>query len=1074
VPLKSQLDARPECVNEGKINQNNTMKKLIISFLIFGAFNLATLLAQNCPSYPYILNITGFFGQCGSADGQVCFDYESGNWAPDCEDITVVISFPTANFNIDLPTGNFSLLVNQSTGLSYLTLDPVNYSDGIWSECFTGTLLVPHTQFTLSLFYSSNPNLPPYDVETFMVDNIIEVGTNSQTTPLNTLTGPNGPLASPGTSPNTPQRIAVRGTLLINQNYSFESNFTINGDNYCELIMMPGSTLEVDKYSTLKTKFANIHGCGENYSWNGIILLGGAPTGGTLKMGMRTTLVEATTGVTMERNSSFDFLDSKIADCGIGVASFGAAMKTITFTGNNNPFSNSISYFEDCNEGIHLENTTMLDLTTGLRGLQFYNMARNGIYLEGTDLMAKEPYFSNCLNGIWVQRPNNKLYVDDIGCFGIGGRGIGIYTVGTTDLRIENGNIVNFGMGIVRRTHAPGEYSEVENIIMRRCINNIWGSVQSSYGTISECNLNALGENVWLSGIGSASHQWSVYNNKGLNSGTTPPDDLPPIPYVNRNIFFSGANRANITENKPIDQLLGIDGVSSPFQNIVIDGGQGVLIGNNKLRTPGGSSSNVELRGCPMTYVDCNIMNQARTALTVMNGCGGSNINANDFSGAWGSYNLVYGSTANQNASTGIQDKLGNRFDPSTPGSPKARYYGSGSLAEQSQYIVGKYTPAPGTPSGVVENVQGNATYPYYLPASSLWFAKSPSGVDQTNCGSLSSEDDKLERAVRTNINLLNAGIAAEYGGEVEFDTKLKLYRHLAKLQQLTTLAPDLSTWYNALSGTDFAKFVAFEQIYEAAIVLTNAQEAQASQLNLEIGTLTDELEAIEWWVTDPATGLTSQDAAKLALYESKKALMNQKMDELSVLVQAKQTKLGTKLGDMQSMNNSIGSQATVSGQNLKTMNNLLLQRYAVGFAGFSTADVNLLTQIAQQCVGQGGEGVYIARALLAEQLETSGIYNDECIVSLRGNDRQTKAITASKLAIMPNPTSDMASVELPEGHNISYLLLLDAFGRKVQGYEIEPKQTILNLNTSGLDNGIYFLAPANEEGSPVRFAVLH
>jgi hypothetical protein len=1049
------------------------MKKPILAFLILGTFGLASLHSQNCPSFPYAFNITGFYGPCGSMDGQVCFEYFSGVLAAGCDDIQVVISYPTANFDIDLPEDDFNYVVNPSTGLSYLSFDIELVSNGTLSRCFTGTLSVPNTVFTLTLYYASNPSLPPLDVETFEVDDIIEIGVQGQPSSLSTYTGPNGPLAPSNLGGgNLPQRVAIYGDMDFNQSYWFTSDVGgFNGLVYSELIMMPGSSIKINPQKVLTTNHINIHGC-NGAVWDGILLQQGTPIGGTFILGKQSTLTDASIGVEMERNANFHFEDSKIANCGIGVGSFGTTLRNITFTGSNN-FWNSISYFEDCNQGLHFENTSTLDLTTGLRGLQFRNMKDYGIYLEGTDLMAKNPYFDGCGNGIFVAKPNKKLYVDDINCYGFGGRGNGIYTVGTQDLRVKNGNIVNFGTGIARKTNAPGEYSEINNVTMRQCVNNVWGTVQSSSGSIIGCDLNSVSDNVWLSGIGGGSHNWSVYNNKGLNAGTTPPDQMPPISFIDRNIFFSVANRASITENKPFNTLLGINGVSAGRTNISINGGEGVVIGNNNLRTPGGTNSNVELWGAPMTTVDCNQMNQARTALSIFGSCGGNFISANDFSGAWGPFNLVYGYQNGPAASTGPQDKLGNRFDPSSAGNPKARFHGSNDLALQSQYIVGKFTPSPNSPSGMVENVQGNATYPFYLPSSSLWFTKSPSGIDNTSCATLTSEDDKLLRAVHTHIGLLNAGIGTEYGPEVEFDAKLKLFRHLDRLQQTTTLEPDLATWHSSLAATDIAKFIDFEQAYEAAIGLPSAQEAQASQLNLELGALTDEMGAIEWWVTDPVTGQVSLDAARLALYESKKASMVQKVDELSALVLARKANLAAALSGLQAINNGIGTQATASGQNLKTVNDLLLQRFAAGFEGFSTAGVNTLTQIAQQCVAEGGEGVYIARALLAEQLETSGTYNDECPLGLREN-RAAKAAAANDLAIRPNPAAGVASVALPEGHNINYLLLLDALGRQLQAFDIAPEQAVLYLDTSGLDNGIYLLAPSNQQGSPVKFAVLH
>ncbi len=103
--------------------------------------------------------------------------------------------------------------------------------------------------------------------------------------------------------------------------------------------------------------------------------------------------------------------------------------------------------------------------------------------------------------------------------------------------------------------------------------------------------------------------------------------------------------------------------------------------------------------------------------------------------------------------------------------------------------------------------------------------------------------------------------------------------------------------------------------------------------------------------------------------------------------------------------------------------------------------------------------------------------YMDECIEEIgtrsSANNDDLK-VSATILTIMPNPTNDLAKVLLSEDHDIPSLLLLDAYGRTVQVFDIEPKQTMMNLNTSGLNTGVYYLSPSNREGIPVRFAVLH
>lgn len=735
----------------------------------------------------------------------------------------------------------------------------------------------------------------------------------------------------------------------------------------------------------------------------------------------------------------------------------------------NNVFASEISYFQNCREGIHFENTSLLDLTGGNLGLQFFDMEDYAIYLEGTDLMAWQVYISGAGNGIWVEEPNNLMIIEEIGCYGYGGKGRGIYTAGTTELQITDGVISDWGTGIYRLSNTANEHTLIDDVNMFNCNHNVWGSVLPSSAEIQFNTMWAVGHNVWLSGIGSGDHTWAIQHNDALRSGMPPPSNPLPVSFLNRNINFSNVNNGRIYLND--------SDFNSPFANIRIGGGQYATIGENTPTTIFSNQRNMEIWGSPMADVYCNTMSGANAALQVMNGCMGSEIRANDFSRAWGDFNLLYGSQFNQNAVTSPQDKKGNLFDLSTSSTPKAKHFTNVTgIAEESQYIVGLFEPGPLPP----QNQQGNSYYPYFESVFSEWFDKAFNGQDDDNCIQFPNELDKIENAVETGINLLEAGIDTIYGDEVAFDTELKLFRHLERLQELTTLDTEQSTWHASLSATDIADFVEFENVYRTAVGYTDAEKGQAEQLSLDISNLRDEMLAIEWYVIDTINGVDSIDTAARALYESKAAELSLKMDTLTALVDAKQQALYAELSNLASINNGIGTQSTVSGQNLKTVNGLLLQRYDPVFAGFSSGDVTTLTQIADQCVGQGGEAVYHARSLLAEHLNDATVteYDDECVEELQprsgGEKGKLKQLATTSLKIMPNPADHIAKVTLPKGHNISSLLLMDAYGRLIKSYELNPEALTLNLNTSELKAGTYSIVPSDKGETPLRFTVIH
>ncbi len=206
-------------------------------------------------------------------------------------------------------------------------------------------------------------------------------------------------------------------------------------------------------------------------------------------------------------------------------------------------------------------------------------------------------------------------------------------------------------------------------------------------------------------------------------------------------------------------------------------------------------------------------------------------------------------------------------FDTSSGGNEKAINYSVLDVAKENQYITGYF------------NTQGNDLFPFFVSNYTLWFEKQ-SGLDYT-CPSppgVVAEPDEavaLERAIRSNIDILNAGLESIYGGEVAFDAKLKLFRHLSRLQQASTLNTEMQTWYNNLSTTDIAKFIQFEQAYQNAIAFSELEASQADQLYSDIKTLSGEINNIVWYSV--TGGLNST----VTVNETQKALRDSKLSEL-------------------------------------------------------------------------------------------------------------------------------------------------------------------------------------------------
>ena len=99
---------------------------------------------------------------------------------------------------------------------------------------------------------------------------------------------------------------------------------------------------------------------------------------------------------------------------------------------------------------------------------------------------------------------------------------------------------------------------------------------------------------------------------------------------------------------------------------------------------------------------------------------------------------------------------------------------------------------------------------------------------------------------------------------------------------------------------------------------------------------------------------------------------------------------------------------ATIHEDNLKTAREIYLNTFALGNFEFTQQEYNTLTDIACQYALEGGEGVYIARALLGEDLDCGGVEQKSGT-----NDNPIKAEQKEeKIKIYPNPTRNLVTIE--------------------------------------------------------------
>jgi hypothetical protein len=140
------------------------------------------------------------------------------------------------------------------------------------------------------------------------------------------------------------------------------------------------------------------------------------------------------------------------------------------------------------------------------------------------------------------------------------------------------------------------------------------------------------------------------------------------------------------------------------------------------------------------------------------------------------------------------------------------------------------------------------------------------------------------------------------------------------------------------------------------------------------------------------------------------------------------------------------------------------------------TESLAAIEAIALQCPLAGGEGVFLARRLLAKIGRQDSLYWNECPQTsskksnVRSDDHEPKKQDKlsqleieSIVRVYPNPVSDKLMVEyanLQLGNRVSLINLL---GVEVAARTIESTSGLLDIDTTVLSSGVYYLKVVSE-----------
>lgn len=996
------------------------MKKLLFLSLLLLLVG-ATSSWADCKKYDYYLDIHGF--ACGTGVGSICF-ITSADWADptDCGDYVVELIYATGTF-IYTDLGDFSLYsFNQTTTvLRYL---PQLFFDTQITGCLEGVLQVPGTVFTLRVVSAVNPN-DIVATSTFTLDQANTVGGPGQTTLLSDAIAQQDLLPA-AQAATTGQTVIVDGTLVIDTNYEFNTAF---GGKYNEIIMRPGARIEVLDGVLFNTYRTTIHGCED--TWDRINI----QSGGTYTCWF-TNISDATVAVELQDHSELslaiiDFYDNETA-----IASYGPNTKDVNILLFSDLFIPS--QIRDGQVGCHFENVSLVNLNGNFR---FLNMETDGIYLDHTDLNAKRLRFSECREaGIRVANQNTMLTVDH--CAFEHGE-YGVLTLGSSDLRVTSSVFSNLTYGVARGSATVGEHTFMQDNHLYLCEMDVLAIVLPSSAEIQFNDLRANRTNVGVWGYGVGEHKWAIQHNTNMQAGNA---QTPGY-----NVSFLNVKGGRVFRN--------INAFST-YRNLSVYGGSDVKIGYN-IPLIASNNANIAIFGSPNGTVYCNTT-EGPLGLNVISTCTGTEIRGNTLSGE--GLNLAYGTPGSVFATTGPQLYKGNLFDESSEGNVKVINYSDLSTAQLNYFQL-----------GFLAGAQGTEYNPFFTSAYNKWFDKDFAGTDYTCPPGFTDpgpvDVDRIRSAAAVNIAHLNGSAGSVYGQATAFDLKLKLFRFLDELNEKSSLTSVEQSWYGALGAISTGKAVAFEKAFANAAAFSAAEAAQAEGLKQQIGDLTAAINALEWYGFDGAAGTFTVNPTLKTEFELKQADLTETAGDLRDLLNARHNSLLAASHELASLNAQITGME-IPAQNLRAVNGLLLARLSAGFAGFTASEVQTLSGIANQCASLGGEGVFSARALLADVTKSIAEYNDECLGGnmLRG-DLPAPAPATGVIALFPNPAGDYSTITLERGHSCTGLSVRDLLGRLVERIPVEAGQTYIPFKIDWKP-GVYFLTAENSGLPAVKLTV--
>jgi hypothetical protein len=638
--------------------------------------------------------------------------------------------------------------------------------------------------------------------------------------------------------------------------------------------------------------------------------------------------------------------------------------------------------------------------------------------LAGQSLNVKNTTFENCSVGIRATNLSELTIEDNL--FHLSANGVQIHNPRSTIARIINGNKFNVARGVsVTGTGTAREIVISEN------------DFQLNPDAATETDFSAVAVNGWTAPI-AATGDFLISDNVIL---------MMPNPGGG---YFSGINVVNT-----IDAVIEWNKITvqSQGRGIVVGGAQNTIVAYNKIESAGGDYAvrGVEVGFSPNTTVECNNVYGNICLLFIgSSDCIAANctqIRGNELEQIPGSLH-TWGELVLLNAVTSPQKWQGNKWlgvDVNDPSSFGANYVGDVLMAPLSKFIP-HTNQLPYHPEHVLVNNSFQDPTVWFEPElSSTFYVCDPMAPQYTD------PDD----VILIYETYAEGGFeAAGYGKGAQWMAERHLYRNLKTTPALLS-GTILPQFYSDAASGPIGAFYDIEQGIGTLGQIPDSVKTLLETLYEDEQTYTEAWEDVELLIANA-------DSIELPALEQERQDIEDDLEtvasEIALILQDLDADRLAHVQDLQTDNAAI-TPANNPGHYLKSVNEIYLA-HAADHSEWTTTERATLDSIGLLCPSEGGDAVYIARAMLGQ------LHGDDCMELPVAFQAPVPPVHATLeepvLGIYPNPGSNEFFLNVPVTQSGQAELRLYSLTGKQVHRVILPAETRSELNLSVLPGGLY------------------